>query len=587
MRALDDDLGAAAAASESLPMAATKVSAPGKVLLAGGYVVLEAPQPALVLCTGSRFYSTVAWAPSDNESAVMVTATSAQLNAEWRYALHAAAAAATDEDEATSPYAVEPLGESRNPFVENALRVVAAVAAGEIAIAAAAARGRGRSALSITLVADNDFYSQVATLRAAGLALDRAADLPPHGVLTPPARAEKEEEAEVDVHRASLPKTGLGSSAALTASLVGALLQHVGAVDLARCCRNGVAIAADSADLRLCHNAAQLAHLAAQGKVGSGFDIAAACWGSMRYVRFPVAAVADVLTAMVRRIGGADDTAGMTRWAAPPCVAEAARRDWWRSSSGGGGGGGGGAAAAFALPPPLVLLLGDVEGGSSTPSMVRSVLKWLDAAPPVHESAAEPPPRVLWAELVASNAQVERSLASLRALTLCSDSGSGDAADAKAMALSAMLIDMSAEACSSEWSAVAARIAADETSTVDEEGASRTLTLAVRFLLDARAALQRSRLLLRRMGERADVPIEPPAQRELCDYTETLPGVLGAGVPGAGGFDAIFAIVVGDGAAAAVRTAWAARGVSALAAADERTLRSGMQLEAFKEGLGK
>jgi phosphomevalonate kinase len=194
---------------------------------------------------------------------------------------------------------------------------------------------------------------------------------------------------------------------------------------------------------------------------------------------------------------------------------------------------------------------------------------------------------VLWAELVASNAQVERSLASLRALTLCSGSGSGDAADAKAMALSAMLIDMSAEACSSEWSAVAARTAADETLAVKEEGASRTLTLAVRFLLDARAALQRSRLLLRRMGERADVPIEPPAQRELCDYTETLPGVVGAGVPGAGGFDAIFAIVVGDGAAAAVRTAWAARGVSALAAADERTLRSGMQLEAFKEGLGK
>lgn len=78
-----------------------------------------------------------------------------------------------------------------------------------------------------------------------------------------------------DVH-----KTGLGSSAAMTTSLVGALLIHLGAV-------------AENADgslpaesLAIIHNTAQLAHCAAQGKVGSGFDVSAAVWGSHLFRRF-------------------------------------------------------------------------------------------------------------------------------------------------------------------------------------------------------------------------------------------------------------------------------------------------------------
>jgi phosphomevalonate kinase len=34
------------------------------------------------------------------------------------------------------------------------------------------------------------------------------------------------------------------------------------------------------------HNLAQLSHCAAQGKIGSGFDVAAAVYGTMQYVRF-------------------------------------------------------------------------------------------------------------------------------------------------------------------------------------------------------------------------------------------------------------------------------------------------------------
>ena len=57
----------------------------------------------------------------------------------------------------------------------------------------------------------------------------------------------------------------------------------------------------------------------------------------------------------------------------------------------------------------------------------------------------------------------------------------------------------------------------------------------------------------------AGVDVEPPAQCRLADATAALPGVVGAGVPGAGGADALFALVV-EGGEAAVERAWAAHG---------------------------
>ena len=57
--------------------------------------------------------------------------------------------------------------------------------------------------------------------------------------------------------------------------------------------------------------------------------------------------------------------------------------------------------------------------------------------------------------------------------------------------------------------------------------------------------------------QEAGVPIEPPVQTELVDATSALPGVLCAGVPGAGGVDAVFAIVVHPNAEDGVRKLWA------------------------------
>lgn len=76
-------------------------------------------------------------------------------------------------------------------------------------------------------------------------------------------------------------KTGLGSSAAMTTAVVAALLHYLGVVNLSDSARNH-----PNADVDLVHMIAQTSHCIAQGKVGSGFDVSCAVYGSQRYVRF-------------------------------------------------------------------------------------------------------------------------------------------------------------------------------------------------------------------------------------------------------------------------------------------------------------
>ena len=64
------------------------------------------------------------------------------------------------------------------------------------------------------------------------------------------------------------------------------------------------------------------------------------------------------------------------------------------------------------------------------------------------------------------------------------------------------------------------------------------------LLITLRKLFSHMRKLMRQMGTEAGVEIEPPAQTILADQTEALNGVLSSGVPGAGGNDAIFAIVL-------------------------------------------
>ena len=78
-------------------------------------------------------------------------------------------------------------------------------------------------------------------------------------------------------------KTGLGSSAALVTSLVAALLVQFSVVP-SSALHDSTSV--KNEDRELIHNTAQFIHCLAQGKVGSGFDVSSAVFGSQRYTRF-------------------------------------------------------------------------------------------------------------------------------------------------------------------------------------------------------------------------------------------------------------------------------------------------------------
>jgi phosphomevalonate kinase len=64
---------------------------------------------------------------------------------------------------------------------------------------------------------------------------------------------------------------------------------------------------------------------------------------------------------------------------------------------------------------------------------------------------------------------------------------------------------------------------------------------------------------MKNMGDRAGVPIEPAEQTQLLDLCMEIPGVIMAGVPGAGGNDAIFCICLGGQSKSLLLDLWAKR----------------------------
>lgn len=180
--------------------------------------------------------------------------------------------------------------------------------------------------LAVTILADNDYYSETAATTSCGRP---GSSFKKYGVR---------------LHEAH--KTGLGSSAALVTALVCALVVHrtVHPEDL------------DESLDRL-HNLAQVVHCAAQGKVGSGFDVAAATYGSSLYRRFSpeiLAGLGEVGAPQFedRLFTIVEDLNAGAHWDA-------------RSSQ-----------IGFELPRGLQLVLCDVDCGSHTPGMVKKVLEW-------------------------------------------------------------------------------------------------------------------------------------------------------------------------------------------------------------------
>ncbi|GMI28833.1 hypothetical protein TeGR_g5576, partial [Tetraparma gracilis] len=175
--------------------------------------------------------------------------------------------------------------------------------------------------------------------------------------------------------RVQVNKTGMGSSACLATSLVGALLSF-----LAAPLPPGALL-----------NLSQLAHCASQGKVGSGFDVAAAVGGGQLYTRFPkeVLEVASPLEGGVGRLAWVAEGRGAIVAGAYQPEAPAGAPPLW--------GAGAAPQKPFSLRElGLRLYLADVRGGSDSPSMARASDARVAATPTSAAAviAVEPAPHV-------------------------------------------------------------------------------------------------------------------------------------------------------------------------------------------------
>ncbi|KAJ2788113.1 phosphomevalonate kinase [Coemansia interrupta] len=454
------------------PHAVTLASAPGKVLVAGGYLVLDRDYSGLVVGTDACLYAavqTLEQQPAASASGQLpILVRSPQFDAAWwRYAFDPTTSTLRQADSADG---------TSNAFVHVVL---------ETALALANARQPGRlcslPGLSVALLADNDFYSQRRTLAERGLAL------------TAEALGSLPRMCPVGGTLAAVHKTGLGSSAAMVTSLVAALLAHLGVV-------GSVVDGRWSPEERaVVHNVAQLAHCLAQGKVGSGFDVSAAVYGSHVYTRFSPAVLAPAMTAAADRPAVED----ICR------VADPANPLW------------DGRVEPVEMPPGLVLRLADVDAGSSTPGMVRRVLAWQKQHP---REATE-----LWASLDAANKRV-RTLWDALHRAADQDRAAYDTA-----------VAWCAQRPNAEW-----------------PGDQAPALPAVRLLADLVDATQAVRRWMRSLGASAGVPLEPEEQTRLLDACMRVPGVCMAAVPGAGGYDAIYCVTLGDTSGRLVQDLWAA-----------------------------
>ncbi|ERT00871.1 phosphomevalonate kinase [Sporothrix schenckii ATCC 58251] len=330
------------------PTDTTAVSAPGKVLLAGGYLVLDRAYTGLVFGLSARI-NVIAQAIKTSPGVQLneIAVYSPQFReAQWTYGYHLA-----DQDGGIQVTQLRTgTALHANPFVETTLSY------GLTYVSRLASLGPAHTINScrLTILADNDYYSQP----------NETANANANASSTSTSTTNRF--ARFPTTLAGANKTGLGSSAALVTSLTAAILSHYLPVDL-------FDLSTDAGRETL-HNLAQAAHCAAQGKVGSGFDVAAAVYGSCTYRRFSPSVLAGIPEPGKPGFGGALQTVIASK----------------KGASAGASGNGSGpvtgwdteiAKGSVALPAGMALRMCDVDCGSQTVSMVKKVLAWRSSAP--------------------------------------------------------------------------------------------------------------------------------------------------------------------------------------------------------------
>lgn len=490
-------------------MQAVVASAPGKVLITGGYLILEKPNAGIVLSTTARFYTIVkplheevkseswAWGWTD------VKVNSPQLSRE------------TDYKMSMNHFTLKLISsrDSSNPFVEQAVQY--AVAAAKMSFAEKDKNDVFHRLLlqgiHITILGSNDFYSFRNQILALGLPLlpETLSTIPPFSSIALNSGSSNST-ASGDNCKPEVAKTGLGSSAAMTASVVAAILHYLGVINLPILDSKLSEDNATNSGLDLVHVIAQNAHCMAQGKIGSGFDVSASVYGSQRYIRFSptILSSAQIVAPSSKQL--------------LDVVNNIINQNWDHEKT------------SFSLPPLMTLLLGEPgSGGSSTPSMVGAVKKWQNFDPLGSTD--------IFKRLAEANLMLEIQFKALSTF-----------ARVHWEIYKCVILNCSGHK-PEKWRELV----------VDQLQES-----IVKTLIGAREAFLQIRSHMQKMGKAACVPIEPESQTQFLDSTMNLEGVLLAGVPGAGGYDAIFAITLGESNKAVIKT-WSSAGVLPLLVSED------------------
>ncbi|ODQ80855.1 hypothetical protein BABINDRAFT_180058 [Babjeviella inositovora NRRL Y-12698] len=280
-------------------------SAPGKALLAGGYLVLFPKYKSYVVALSSRMHAVISKTSHHNSDLSRVTVRSPQFaEGEWSYEFDTSLPKITPKETSGK----------RNPFLEATVHTVLSYI-----------QPTSNFIVEIVIFSDAGYHSQENTTVSVSDNKHK--------------RFLYHQRKITDV-----AKTGLGSSAGLVTVVTAALLAFFRPeLDVTqRTCKD------------LIHNLAQVAHCSAQGKIGSGFDVAAAVYGSIVYRRFPPLLIDELITSQ----------AALSQEAYSRELQRVVNSQWEFT------------AEKCELPPQINLLMGDIAGGSETPKLVSKVLQW-------------------------------------------------------------------------------------------------------------------------------------------------------------------------------------------------------------------
>lgn len=528
------------------------MSAPGKVLVTGGYLVLDPDQCGLVLAVDKRFYVTaeavlVEWSslplsssedptivPVEGESStttepkedrrrvVSIQVHSPQFGEVYNYEFRLDTLVLehhVDATPATARTTTTGGAPPQNAFVQQTLQVCLQYLAPHLQIPQECGSGTWVvSHLRLTVRGDNEFWSHpmpFASSSSSSLGPDVHGSTKEVTAMTTTPTPTPTRPRFLSAPRDTagrICKTGLGSSACLVTSLVASLyyLLAVPADSAAQASLGGatstmtddsttVLAAATTTmtkttttTLRIA-NLAQLCHCRAQGKIGSGFDVSAACWGSHVYQRFDPRHVEQTISSEeMEEVVGVEGRLEAVRLLRDTvdgplthhCVCRALR-----TTAGG---------------LVQVVLADAARGGSSSPGLSKRIWEHRGSAP--------------WREMQVANATVIEIWLEL-----------SDAHDAATV--TDRELEQLAQSTAGDWH----QLPQGDPDQPWTESSGRIAHLLHRLSL----AFQNWRQAFRELGVLAGVDLEPDAQAALADATCALPGVVAAVLPGAGGDDAL------------------------------------------------